>query len=499
MDRFDKETIHLLSLLFVGATILWYLMVALRARKRIGGDTADSFLRYRSPDAGAPGLSAEVLNASLMGSAFSLASAIYVFINWAATDGAFVLWAPITWTFGAVLLFALRGRIFRESRDTWTMHGFLEKHYDSAVLMRLASVVTSAVFLLQVSAEVYVGLAVLQVFLGADVPLWGLCLLTGAVFISYSAIGGLTAVMITDEVKYKLTIFALLVAGIALFDNGGASAAHLIQGSLVTKFLPTSTQSWIVLFSLLAINLPIFITDMSVWQRVGSVRSEKEVTQGLGRFAAMLLPWMTGIIFVGIGFSTYLVPPEGWTVAQTIIGFFSDSLIFVFLLSGLFAALITTADSYLIAGVQTVIVDWTFWDRLRKVQHDARRLSLDDQRKMVRDSRLGVVIMGIGAVALGYLFLSSLPNLLDLLFVIFGMQTALAPSVVYGLFGKAKPQQAAAGVVSICVGGLTAVICLLLALGGVTFMGVTLGLWSPILVLVLSTCAFSLMTAWSRM
>lgn len=84
----------------------------------------------------------------------------------------------------------------------------------------------------------------------------------------------------------------------------------------------------------------------------------------------MLLPWMVGIIFVGIGFGSALVPPEGWTTAQAILGFFSDSLIFVFLLAGLFAALLTTADSYLIAAVQTVIIDLRFAQRLQEVKYD---------------------------------------------------------------------------------------------------------------------------------
>jgi Na+/proline symporter len=329
MDRFDKETIQLLSLLFVGLTIYWYLAVAVRTRKKIGDASIRGFLRYGGDDEHTPSLSADVLHASLMGSAFSLASAVYVYLNWAASDGAFALWSPITWTLGAVILFVLRARIFRESRNTWTLHGFLQNKYDSVALKRLASIITSAVFLLQVVAEVYVGLAVLQVFVGHEVPLWILCLATGTVFLSYSVIGGLPAILITDEVKYRLIVFALLVAGVALLDHGGASAMQLIEQSMATKFMPSSTQ-WIVLFSLLALNLPIFVTDMSVWQRVGAITSEREVTRGLGRFAAMLLPWMVGIIFVGIGFGSVLVPPEGWSTAQAILGFFSDSLILSF-------------------------------------------------------------------------------------------------------------------------------------------------------------------------
>jgi len=490
MDRFDQETIHALSLLFIGITILWYFVLAVRTRQRMGDPSLETFLRYRSDNRQTSGLSAEVLHASLMGSAFSLASAIYVYLNWAATDGAFVLWSPITWTLGAVVLYVLRGQVFKESRDTWTLHGFLQKKYGSITLKRYASVITIAVFLLQVVAEVYVGLAVLRIFVGPDVPLWVLCLGAGAVFLTYSVIGGLPAVMITDAVKYRLTVFALLIAGIALLDHGGASAVKLVKQSLLTKFVPDSAQSWIILLSLLALNLPLFITDMSVWQRVGAVASEREATRGLGSFAVMLLPWMSGIIFVGIGFSAYVVPPEGWTTAQAILAFFSDSLLFIFLLAGLFAALITTADSYLIAAVQTAIVDLYFTRRLQQVNFLPHRLSPESQREMFRASRVGILTLGIGAIIAGYVFFSILPSLLDLLFVIFGAQTALAPSVLYGLVGKARPEDSGAGIASLVVGGLTAIVCLLLALAGATLITVSLGLWSPILVLTLSTITF---------
>jgi hypothetical protein len=148
MDRFDQNIIYLLSLLFLGITILWYFVLAVRVRFRTSANSPDTFLRYRSINKQTSGLSADILHASLMGSAFSLASAIYVFLNWAATDGAFVLWAPITWTLGAVVLYLLRKRVFKESRDTWTMHGFLQKKYNSTTLKHYASVITIIVFLL---------------------------------------------------------------------------------------------------------------------------------------------------------------------------------------------------------------------------------------------------------------------------------------------------------------------------------------------------------------
>lgn len=109
---------------------------------------------------------------------------------------------------------------------------------------------------------------------------------------------------------------------------------------------------------------------------------------------------------------------------------------------------------------------------------------------MIKEAGLRIIILGVGTVLCGYLFLAALPSLIDLLFVIFGLQTALAPSVVYGLFDKVGPGDARAGIASLVIGDVTALVCLLLALAGKELLGVTLGLWSPILVLIFSTTTF---------
>jgi Na+/proline symporter len=140
-----------------------------------------------------------------------------------------------------------------------------------------------------------------------------------------------------------------------------------------------------------------------------------------------------------------------------------------------------------------VIIDLRFAQRLQEVKYDPKGLSTTEQWNMVRTARIGIIVLGVGAILLGYIFLSSLPNLLDLLFVIFGMQTALAPSVFYGLLGQPRSVDARAGIGSLAVGGLAAIVCLLFALGGATLLGVSLGLWSPIMVLTLSSVTFVLL------
>ena len=490
MDRFTPDTLHSLAVALLVGTVGWCMVAALRHRRAAASGRVDAFLRYRSTATQDAPITSGLLRATLMASAFSLASAIYVYVDWAVTDGMFVLWSPIAWATGAGVLYALRRRIFTASRGAWTLHAFLRDRFDSVGLMRLASSLTAFVFLLQVAAEVYVGLAVLQVVVGGALPLWMLSLLIGVVFVGYSVIGGLPSVLMTDRLQYRLMAFALLLAALTLFDNGGATAVERIVASIAETFVP-SGSGWIVFAGLFALNIPLFVTDMSVWQRVGAASSTEEVTKALRALVPELLGWMGLLVCLGTGFAMFFEPAAGQTAAQAMLGYFRDSMVFPILVAGFVAALLSTGDTFLLASVQTLLVDWKYANALRRVSYDPERLDATAHRAMLRDSRVGVVALGLGSILLGHLFFEALPSLLDLLFVLFGLQTALTPVVVWGLFHPgADNGNGAAGIRSVVAGGIVALVCLVLALTGVELLGVTMGLWAPIGVLAAATVAF---------
>ena len=484
METLTVETIRTLTYGFLIITVLWYFLRALRHRTTATYGRVDTFLRYRSTaTTGAP-ITSSLLKATLMASAFSLASAIYVYVDWASFDGMFVLWSPITWAAGALIFYFLRVRIFNASRETWTLHSFLQKRYDSVSLMRVTSLITSLFFLLQVAAEVYIGLAILQVLVGSLLPAWVLAILLGIIFIGYSLIGGLPSVLLTDRGQYRLIAFAILLATFVLIDDGGGTAVTTIIESFSTTFQPVG-GGWIILFSLLALNLPLFVTDMSVWQRVGAAESIHEVTRGLRKFVPELLGWMSLLVCIGVGFSVLFEPASGMTYAQGMLSYFADSMVFPFLMAGFVAALLSTGDTFLLASVQTLLVDWKYARPLSQVQYDADQLSPSVHRKMLHSAQIGVVIAGFGSVILGYLLFQALPSVLDLFFVLFGLQTALTPTVVWALFNKGTGN-ARAAIVSVLAGGATAFMCLIMALGGYELLGVSLGLWAPIFALCVS-------------
>jgi len=344
VDRFGPEVIENITYILLGCTALYFFWIAYKHAKLNRRSGVNVFLSYRGElaEKEEKELTADRLSSSLNASCFSLASAIFVYINWAAQDGVFALWSPLTWTLGAVVLFVFRKRIFKEGRKTWTIHSFLREKFRSVLVMKFASLITSIVCLLQVAAEVYVGLAVLQVLLGFEAPNLFHCLVIALVFVLYSAIGGLPCVWATDWLQYRITAFALVIATIFLFNNGGSTAIDTITKSFQTSFMPHGVM-WVVFFSLLSLNLPIFITDMSVWQRIGIIRNYRDVTKGIGGFCFTLLFWMSLMVFLGAGFSTFFESSSGISHAQGMLNYFKDSLVFPILIVGFLVALLSTA------------------------------------------------------------------------------------------------------------------------------------------------------------
>lgn len=491
MWPFREEHLQDFAVVMLLLTIVFYLMFAVIKSIGMGAlNRADKYLRYKE-DGGVSednGIDGNRLKDTLMASSFSLASAIYVYIEWATIDKLLALWSPITWAFGVLVLVFASKKIFFASKEAWTIHAYLGKKYSSGLLTKITSLVASVVFMLQVAAEVVVGIAVLQVFIGVDISVETMSFLVGAIFIAYSLIGGLPSVLQTDFIQYRVVLFALIAMLLIGINQGGATAFNNIALSLPT-FFPEGV-GWVLVLSLLALNLPLLITDMSVWQRVGASSSPEEANSGTIRFSLNLFMWMSFIVLLGTGFATSFSELPDTRPVVGMISYFSDTIAYPLLITGLIGALVSTADTFLISSVQTIIADWKYKKLFAEVDYDSSRLGYEKHKKIIRDSRLGILLLGIISVLVGILAWNYLTLLLEFLFVIFGMQTALAPTVINALYGKPNKLQSASSILSVVVGVVAAFIGLVLAMFQVQLFGLSIALWTPIISLSLSTIVF---------
>ncbi|GEM_PF-4574550 len=492
MFPLDKNTIQQITTILVFLSISYYLFISFRHSITMSvSKNISKFLRFKEDgEIEENGINANDLKRTFMASAFSLASAIYVYVEWASYDGLFALWSPITWALGIYILYKLTTKIYEVGRSSWTLHSFLGDYFDNEKTTKISSLVTSSVFLLQVAAEVVVGIAVLKAFIGPEISITYLSIVVGTIFIIYSLIGGLPSVLVTDNLQYRLVLLSLFAIFLIAINEGGATGYNHLLESLPT-FLPSGTN-WIIVLSLLALNFPLLFTDMSVWQRISASKSVKEAKEGSKKFFWSLLFWMSAIVIFGTAFSSSFTDVDTVRPAIRMISFFSDSIAYPFLITGFIAALLSTADTFLISSVQTIIADWKYREALKSVNYNSSNLDENTHKRMIKDSRIGTLVFGIVSVAIGILTWFYLGKLLELLFVIFGIQTSLAPAVLYSLFKKEAHIAKQASFYSILVGALFAIIGLILSFYNLTIMGIAVSLWTPLISLLLSSVTFLL-------
>lgn len=493
MFPFDKNTIQLFTTILIFLSVAYYFFISFRHSVKLGvSKNISKFLRFREDGVTEEtGIDANDLKRTFMASAFSLASAIYVYVEWAAYDGLFALWSPLAWTLGVFALYKLTEKIYAVGRESWTLHSFLGDYYKNEKTAKISSLVTSSVFLLQVAAEVVVGMAVLKAFIGPDLSIIDLSIVVGSIFIIYSLVGGLPSVLATDNLQYRLVVISIFAIFLVAINEGGSTAFNHLIDSLPT-FIPSGTN-WIVLLSLLALNFPLLFTDMSVWQRIAASKSVGEAKEGSRKFCWSLLFWMSAIVIFSTAFSKSFTDVESVRPAIRMISFFSDSIAYPFLITGFIAALLSTADTFLISAVQTIIADWKYRVNLKSVNYDSSKLSEEIYKKMIKDSRIGTLVFGIVAVLIGILSWFYLSKLFELLFVIFGLQTSLTPSVLYSLYKKEASVAKEASYYSILVGVIIALLGLILSFNNVIILGITASLWTPLISLIFSTLTFFLL------
>ncbi|MEW8492724.1 MAG: hypothetical protein AB2604_02915 [Candidatus Thiodiazotropha taylori] len=189
--------------------------------------------------------------------------------------------------------------------------------------------------------------------------------------------------------------------------------------------------------------------------------------------------------FIGFAVTFSELPETRPAVAM--ISYFSDSIVYPVLVAGLIGALISTADTFLISSVQTLIADWRYKDTLTSVNYDSSKLETTIHEKIIRDSRIGILVLGVASVLIGVLAWNYLEMLLEFLFVVFGIQTSLAPVVVYSLYGHHAKSLGGWGLASVIAGSILALLGLVMAMLGVEVAGLSIALWTPIASLFMSS------------
>lgn len=400
-----------------------YVWLAVRERKHVHS-IYDFFPLTRFLDG-------EKYGRSTAAAGVSLATVILTLVNLAPVMGISLLVTITSYAFSFYILYLCAPTILRANPDNDTVQAFLGKTYGSNHLRNIALLFTFIGYISIFSMELLVGVTVLQPFLGERILVFSLLYLI--FIIVYSLISGFRAVVATEQWQIRFivaSVFVLIVFLTTLWFGHSNSASF----SEITRRVVSSWHApWVFCLGIVTMNLPAPISDSGTWQRLCSTSSETEAKKGLLRAIPLfVIIWGTLIIFscyiAQVAIGTGLFDSNNSTLMTFIVSSLASNgplnllLLFVFML-GLFAAMITTADSLLLVAAQMLSIDFL-------KLHESNQAEADSIKK-ARMVLTAIALMSFVIFAVFHLIKF---DVVQLIFAIYGAQLALFPSVATALF-----------------------------------------------------------------
>ena len=373
----------------------------------------------------------------------------------AYSRGASAVWAVVGYITVELLLFvfyAPRLRRFAERHDCVTVTDFFARRFaDRRGLLRLTLSAVILVFMVSYVAAQFVagGKAFAASFQLA--PATGV-LLTAAIVLLYTVLGGFLAVRLTDTIQAFFMIVALVgLPIVAIAERGGLAVVLGELRALDPALVDPAALGFGAFVGFLGIGLGS-PGNPHILVRYISIRSPDELRTAavVGTVWNVVMAW--GAIFIGLAGRAFYprtsLLPAGDTeqlyplLAQELL----HPVLFGMVLASIFAAIMSTADSQLLVAASSVVRDV-----YEKVLHRGESLP---PKRLVRLSRLTVAALVAAALALGFTAQALVFWLV--LFAWAGLGAALGPTSILALYWRGTTR---AGVVAgLVTGTLTVVI-----------------------------------------
>lgn len=381
--------------------------------------------------------SSDEFSASTTATTISLATVVLAYFELAGYFGLWLLWTVATTVVGVWLFSRVSGQIWKKMTlytHRPSMHEFIGIEYNSKIASIVASFCTSIGFLLIFATELIVGSKFLA-GLVPSVPQWVSVVFLSSVGFLYTLYGGFRAVIKTDQYQMKFIWVLIAVLGAYyvyyIFQHGSweAATSKIPDGLLSFSYKP---GLGFFLLGIAVMNIPLFISNMSMWQRVSGVEDPEILTHGIKKSIWGVGASWTLLCLLACFAYMIVTPTSNQTLLTELLIVVGSStvgkLILFLIVVGLYGAMLSTASTNLIVVGHTVSED--IIAKLRNGNFEARI----DSKKEFRLSRfilLGATLVAIFLVeGLKYFGFS----IADLAFSIYGGAIALFPPVLLALY-----------------------------------------------------------------
>ncbi|MGZ8286720.1 MAG: hypothetical protein ACXW27_13025 [Allosphingosinicella sp.] len=346
-------------LLLVGVPTLG--LMFLWARKWDRGISTDT---YGSFFLGGERVGSEKTGNNNWGLCFAFANAIWYFAFLGYTYGPWAFLLQIPWTLSVFFIAAL-ARKYIAASHAGTVHGFIQSNYGSRASI-VAAVATLTGYTLNCGFEIFYSAHLFAV--AFNVTQIELVIAVGiAVFVgAYCTAGGYMASVRTDGYQNWLGVGGLLVLISALsipYYN------HSQSISVFSESTEYSTVPWHFIVGISVFAFFFNLVDMANWQSLAANRklnaeSVREVQRGLRvsamiqMFAPAFLGTLLGVMLKGLqsGLKDESYFRYAFGAAFPDMGVVSG-LLFGIVILGFIAVTISSADSYIVASLQTLVAD----------------------------------------------------------------------------------------------------------------------------------------------
>lgn len=416
--------VFLLTLLF---PVLVGLLALLRTRNQ-----SDFFIGGRSMNAFVVGLSA-VSSGRSSWLVLGVSGMAYV-------SGVSAIWAIVGYTLVEAWQFIYLGRKLRQETqkmDSITLLDYFESRFnDRSGWLRIAGVIIIGIFITAyVAAQFNAGAKSLSTAL--DLPIVLSLAISGLLILVYMYMGGFVAVAYNDVVRAIIMLVGLVVLPvIGIIQLGGLATMNQLLHQLNPAFLDPVSLGAGVIIGFLAIGLGspgqphIVVRYMSIKDPL-----KLKYSAIFGTFWNVVL----GVGAVCIGLAGRLLVPDidalpgsdPEMIYLVLSSNYFGPVLYGLLVGGVFAAILSTADSQLLVVASTFARD--LYEKVIK------KKQVIDEKTRLRVGRLVLVLSGLMALVLAY----SAQELVFwlVLFAWAGLGAAFGPALILSLFWKGSTRQ----------------------------------------------------------
>ena len=333
------------------------------------------------------------------------------------------------------------------------LHGFLTfpeflKHSYGTTVAMVAGIISFIGYLGFTSSQFLAG-AKLAVGTFPSLDLNEALLIMGGVALVYTAFGGMKAVIYTDTFQWLVLMFGLIFIGIPIAYNylGGYEA---IVSVLPKEYFSLQNVSWVQLVNWFIIIVPIWFVGMTLYQRIYACKNEKTAKKAwfiAGLFEYPIMAFMGVIlglfarvaaakgVFVSDGFESELGMDPEMGMPLLLKHVLPVGLVGL-MLSAYFSAIMSTADSCLLAASGNFVTDILGLKELNK--------------RTIRISQIITFFVGGAAIIIA----TSMQSVLDLMLLSYSFMVSGLLIPVLGIL-MSKKRKPLAALLSMIVGGFT--------------------------------------------